>query len=162
MTLYSYFEQKMNRPDLGLLVLRVAFGALIAIFGICKLLDGGPMFQQLGGAMAMFGITWEPKFWGLMCALVEAFGGIFVLLGLFFRPALVLLIVNMVVACAVIPGFVGKPDYSSVDAFDGWLGKIDIPYLYCAVFITLLFTGAGKYAIQGGGGGRSGSSKSRE
>ncbi|HTB63055.1 MAG TPA: DoxX family protein [Opitutales bacterium] len=162
MSLYSYFEQKMNRPDFGLLVLRVVFGVLITLFGVGKLLEGGPMFEQIGGAMAMFGVTWQPKLWGLLCALTETFGGVFIVFGIFMRPAALLLVFNMIVACAVVPKYYGAPDFSSAAAFSEWLGKIDPPYIFCAAFICLLFTGPGKYAIHKSGGGRSGAKAAKE
>jgi len=161
MSLYSAVEQKFNRPDLGLLVLRVVFGVLIFAAGLNKLMAGSPMFEQIGGAMAMFGITWQPKLWGLLSALTETFGGLAILLGIFFRPALLLLIFNMIVACAVIPKFMGPLDFSSMGAFSKSLGNLEPPYIFCAAFIALLFTGQGKYAIhKSGGGGRSSGAKS--
>jgi putative oxidoreductase len=160
MSLYSYFDQKLNKPDLGLLALRAIFGLLIFALGVSKLLDGGPMFAQIGGAMAAFGVNWHPKWWGLLSALTETFGGLAILLGIFFRPAALLLVFNMIVACTFMVKFVGAPDFSSADAFDGWLGKIDPPFLFCAAFLAVLFTGPGKYAMHKSGGGGRGGAKS--
>ena len=164
MNLLNYIEQKLNRPDLGLLVLRVVFGLVIFIFGIQKLMGGGAMFEHIGGALAMFGITWQPKLWGLLSALTETFGGLAIILGVFFRPAALLLIGNMVVATVANAKMTGAVDTSSVMAFAVWLGKVAIPVYYLGAFLALFFTGPGKYAVRkggGGGGGRSGG-KSRE
>ena len=158
MNLLNYIEQKLHRPDLGLLLLRVIFGGVIFIFGVQKLMGGGEMFGQIGGSMAMFGITWQPKLWGLLCALAETFGGLFVLLGVFFRPAALILIFNLIVATAANAQMTGAVDTSSMMGFAVWLGKVAIPVYYLVAFLELFFTGPGKYAIHktgGGGGGRS-------
>jgi len=162
MSLYFYFEQKFNRTDLGLLVLRVVFGTVIFLFGVDKLLGGGATFEFLGKQLEMFGITWQPKFWGLLCALVETFGGLCMVLGLFFRPAAMLLVCNMIVASAATFQMTGAPIFSSMDAFvTDWLGKVAVPVYFLAAFLALLFTGPGKYAIhKKGGGGKSGAKAS--
>ncbi len=159
MSLYSYFEQKLNRPDLGLLALRVVFGLVICVFGVQKLMGGSAMFEQIGSSMAMFGIPWQPKFWGLLCALAESFGGLCILLGLFARPAALILTFNMIVATAAMCKMTGAPDFSSVDALGGWLGKVAVPVYFLAAFLALTFCGPGKYAIHTKGGGGSKSSK---
>jgi putative oxidoreductase len=164
MSLLSAIEQKLNRPDLGLLALRLVFGAVIFVFGVQKLMGGGPVFEFLGKSMEIFGITGQPKFWGLLSALTETFGGLFILLGLFFRPAAFVLFFNMIMATMMNFKMTGAPDYSSTDAFGKWLGTVAVPVYFCVVFLALLFTGPGKYAIHKSGGGRSGggSSKSKE
>jgi putative oxidoreductase len=163
LSLTSSIEQKLTRPDWSILVLRLVFGALLVVFGVQKLLGGGTMFEMLGKSLEMFGITWEPKLWGLLCALAETFGGLFIVLGLLFRPAAFILIINMVVATVVNFKMSGAPDYSSMDAFCKWLGTAAIPAYFLAVFIALLFTGAGKYAMQkSGGSGRGGSGKAKD
>jgi len=158
MNLLNYVEQKLNRPDLGLFLLRLVFGLIIFVFGIGKLMGGGPMFEMIGGSMAIFGIHWEPKLWGLLCALTETFGGLAILLGVFFRPAALLLIGNMIVATIANAQQTGPADTSSTMAFGVWLGKVAIPAYYLAVYLALFFTGPGKYTaymFTGGGGGRS-------
>ncbi len=162
MSLLSYFEQKLNRPDLGLLVVRVVFGLIITIFGVGKLLGGGAMLAGIGGSLAKFGITFAPMFWGLLSALTEMLGGLCIFLGVFFRPAAALLFFNMIVATTFMWGH--GPDFSSYGAFMNYVGTIDSPLTFCVVFLALLFTGPGKYALQKSGGGRSGggSSKSKE
>ncbi len=161
MSLYNYFDQKLNKPDLGLLALRVVFGLTIFIFGVQKLMGGGAMFEQIGGSMAMFGITWEPKFWGLLCALAETFGGLCLLLGVFTRPVALILTFNMLVACVAMAKMAGNPDTASLNAFNEWLGKVAVPAYFLAAFIALLFCGPGKYSIHksGGGGGKAKASK---
>jgi putative oxidoreductase len=154
MTLVSYIEQKLNRPDLGLLILRVVFGLLITTFGVAKLFGGGAMLAEVGGALAKFGITFAPMFWGLLSALTETLGGLCILLGIFFRPAAALLFFNMIVAITSMWG--DGPDYSSFGAFMGYVQKIVLPVAFCAIFLALLLTGPGKYAVHKGSGGKGG------
>jgi putative oxidoreductase len=144
MSISNSVGQKIHQPDLGLLVIRLAFGVLIATFGIGKLMAGKALFVQIGSAMAMFGIHWHPAWWGLMCALVESCGGVLVVLGLFFRPAAFLLVGNMAVACATT--WKGAPDFSSGMALMGWAQGIALPVSFFAVFLGLLFTGPGRFA----------------
>ncbi len=160
MSLYAYFEQKLNRPDLGLLVLRVTFGGIIFVFGVQKLLGGEQMLTGIGGAMAKFGITFAPLFWGLLAALTEMLGGLCIFLGIFFRPAALLLFFNMIVATVFLWGT--GPTFSSYGDFAGFVGKIDSPLTFCLAFLALLFTGPGKYAIHKGGGGRNGAKSAKE
>jgi putative oxidoreductase len=159
MSLSSYFEQKLNRPDLGLLVLRVVFGLVIITFGVDKLLGGGAMLEQIGGSVALFGIKSHFKLWGLLCALTESLGGLCIMLGVFTRPAAGLLFRNMIVASTVMYKMTGAPDFSSMDAFEGWLGKVAVPVYFGAVFLALFFSGPGKFAFTKGGG-RSGAKSS--
>jgi putative oxidoreductase len=163
MGLYSLAEQKAHRPDVGLLALRVVFGVIIFLFGVEKLMGGGAMFEQIGQSMGMFGVTWHPKVWGLLCALTETFGGLCIVFGVFFRPAALLLVFNMVVATLAMAKMSGSPDFASIDTFmNNWLSKVAIPVYFLAVFLTLLFCGAGKYALQKKGGGRSASKSAGE
>jgi len=162
MSIFNYVEQKFNQPDLAYLALRVVFGGTIILFGVSKLLAGGEMYAQIGGSMAMFGITWEPKFWGLLCALTETFGGFLVLIGVFCRPAAFMLVGNMFVASVVLYKMMGAPDTSSVGAVAEWLGKVAVPEFYLAAFLALLLTGPGKYTVvikSGGGSARSKAAK---
>ncbi len=167
MNLLNYVEQKLNRPDLGLFLLRVVFGLVIFVFGLGKLMAGGPMFEMIGSSMGIFGIHWEPKLWGLLCALTETFGGLAILLGVFFRPAALLLIFNMIVATIGNAQQTGPVDTSSAMAFGVWLGKAAVPVYFLAAFLALFFTGPGKFTAylftgSGGGGGRSGGGKSKD
>ncbi len=153
MSLLTSFEQKFNWPDLGLLILRVVFGAIILIFGVGKLIGGGDMLAMIGGALAKFGLTKFPMVWGLLAALTETLGGICILFGIFFRPAALLLFFNMVVATSFLWG--AGPHLASYGDLLTFLGTINPPLAFCTVFLALLFTGPGKYAIQKSGGGRS-------
>lgn len=85
--------------DTGLLVLRIGIGLMfLVIHGGPKLLGGVPQWAKLGSVMGYLGIHFAPAFWGFMGMFAEFFGALLLLLGLFFRPACFLLLINMFVA----------------------------------------------------------------
>jgi putative oxidoreductase len=121
--------------DLALLVLRVGIGiSFVFVYGWAKISGGAGTWADLGGNMAVFGITVFPTFWGFMAAVAEFGGGVLLILGLLFRPALVLMTLTMVVAA------VGHAS-----------GQIDGGPWHATemgtVFIALLLTGPCRYSI---------------
>jgi len=120
--------------DFGLLIVRIGLGlTFILIHGWPKLSGGAPKWEQMGSTMRHFGITFAPVFWGFMDAFAEFFGGVSLLLGLFFRPMMLILAINMFVAFF---GGIGGP----------WSG-ISYPLELFIVILGLFFIGPGKYSI---------------
>jgi putative oxidoreductase len=89
---------KNQKIDLGILIIRIGIGISFMIHGYPKLIGGIETWKELGGVMQMIGIDFVPQFWGFMAAFSEFFGGLFLLLGLFFMPACVLLSITMIMA----------------------------------------------------------------
>lgn len=121
--------------DIGLLILRVGIGIMFLYHGAPKLFGGPEKWEKLGMAMKYVGIDFAPVFWGFMAAFSEFFGGICIILGLFFRPACILLTITMAVAAAM---HLGKGEGLKVASHaieDG------------IVFLSLIFIGPGKYSI---------------
>ncbi len=124
---------RWSSVDLALLVLRVGIGiSFVFVYGLAKITGGVETWIDLGGNMAIFGITVWPTFWGFMAALTEFAGGILLMLGLLFRPVLGLLLVVMTVAFA-----------SHVAAGEGPWHATEM----ATVFVALLLTGPGRYSI---------------
>ena len=121
--------------DIGLLILRIGFGCLFLFHGLPKLFGGPEKWERLGGAMATFGITFLPAFWGFMAAISEALGGICLILGLFMRPACILLTITMLVAAA-----------SHLSRGEG-LGGAAHALKAGIVFLSLILIGPGKYSL---------------
>lgn len=120
--------------DLGLLIARVGFGGgFIWYHGGPKLIDGIERWGRTGDAMAHFGITFGYEWWGLAAALGETLGGLLLALGLFFRPAALVLAWVMIVATTnhIATGR-GTPSHSFKNA---WL------------FVGLFFIGPGRYSL---------------
>ena len=120
--------------DAGLLILRLGMG-LFYMFehGMDKLLGGPEQWQGLGERAEYVGIEFLPGMWGFMASFAEFFGGLLLILGLFFRPAAFLLLCTMIVATAFhIGSGIGSPVHS---------GKMAV------LFFSLLFIGPGKYSL---------------
>jgi putative oxidoreductase len=85
--------------DAGLLLLRVGMGAMFMVHGWPKIIAGPGGWAKLGAkGMGSLGIDVVPTLFGFAAAASEFFGGLLVALGLFFRPALALLVSTMTVA----------------------------------------------------------------
>jgi putative oxidoreductase len=130
------FTKLYNYKDAGLLILRLIIGlSFIVVHGSGKIFGGVERWANLGNAMSNMGITFAPEFWGFMAAFAEFFGGIFILLGVFFVPANILLAFTMFVAA--LRHFIdGDP-----------LNRIAYPLEMMAIFIALIFIGPGKYSL---------------
>lgn len=122
--------------DAGTLFLRIGIGfAFIFVHGWGKMFGGPELWAKLGGSMANLGITFAPTFWGFMAAAAEFGGGILILFGLFTRPAAAFMAFTMFVA------FI-----QHTSKLDPW-NRVIYPMEMFAVFMALLFIGAGKYSI---------------
>jgi putative oxidoreductase len=73
--------------------------------------------------------------WGLLCALTETIGGLFIMLGLAFRPVCVLLVINLIVAAAT--------HFGKGDGLSGASHAIEA----AIVFAGLFFVGPGSYSV---------------
>ena len=100
-----------------------------------KIKAGPEMWTMIGGAMGKFGITFAPTFWGFMATMSEFGGGILLILGLFVRPAAFFMAFTMIVATS-----------THLSMHDQWYNVIQ-PVEMLAVFICLIFIGAGKYSL---------------
>jgi len=121
--------------DIGLLILRLGIGGMFIFHGAPKILGGPDMWEKLGTTMGIFGIHLLPVFWGFMSSFAECFGGIFLILGFLFRPACILLTINMIVATSMHLNRGDGLGISSHAIEDGIL------------FLSLIFIGPGKYSL---------------
>lgn len=121
--------------DFGLLVLRLGIGVMYLFHGGPKLLGGPEKWEKVGSAMSFVGIKAIPEFWGFMAGFSEFFGGICLILGIFFRPACILLTITMAVAASMHLGK-GEGLSAASHAIENGI-----------VFVSMLFIGPGKYSI---------------
>lgn len=119
--------------NIGLLILRAGLGIMFVLYGYPKVFGGPETWITVGSAIGFPGL--DPMFFGFMAGIIELFGGIFLILGLFFKPALVLIIVGML--------FAAVSDTGSGEEFRGASHSIELGI----VFFSLLFIGAGKYSL---------------
>jgi putative oxidoreductase len=121
--------------DFGLLILRLGIGSMFLFHGAPKMFGGPEKWEKLGTAMANVGIQFMPAFWGFMSAFAEFIGGILIVTGLFFRPACILLTINMTVAAVM--------HLSRGDGLGGASHAIEDGI----VFLSLILIGPGKYSL---------------
>ena len=119
-------------------ILRVALGAAFIVHGYPKLFK---MYAGFAGWLESLGFR-PGKFWALVVGVVEFFGGIALILGVFTQLAAALIAVNMLVAMAKVKW--GKVKFVEMEK-TGW--ELDLIYFAAAIAIVLL--GPGAYAVGG-------------
>ncbi len=124
-----------KHKDVGLLILRIGLGSMFIFHGAPKMFGGPETWEKVGLAMGSLGIQFLPTFWGFMAALSEFIGGICIILGVFFRPACVLLTITMIVAAI--------RHLSGGDGLRGASHAIEDG----VVFLGLILIGPGKYSL---------------
>lgn len=122
-----------NYKHTGLLILRLGIGIMFIMHGLPKITGGPDTWEQVGGAMSNLGISLYPKFWGFLASIAETIGGLLMVIGFFFRPAMLVMAFTMFVAILVhLP--------------DGVMAASQ-PIELAMVFLGLLFVGPGKYSV---------------
>ena len=120
--------------DVGLLILRIGIGLMFMIHGYPKIAGGPEKWQGLGNTLGALNLG-LPVFWGFMAAFAEFFGGLLLVLGLFFRAAAFLLFVTMFVAVV--------KHISGGDGFNGYSHAAES----CVLFLSLIMIGPGRYSL---------------
>jgi putative oxidoreductase len=131
----AYLSGLNNYRNLGLLIIRVGLGSMMIYHGFPKVTGGPHAWASLGSATRYMGIHFLPVIWGLLAALIETLGGFLVIIGLAFRPAVILLALNLFVAAA-----------SHLCKGDG-LFEASHAIELAIVFAGLIFIGPGKYSV---------------
>ncbi|MBL7719060.1 MAG: DoxX family protein [Flavipsychrobacter sp.] len=122
----------------GLLLIRLVLGAMMLTHGFKKLAGGSAAWEKLGGAMGHFGIHAYPTFWGFMATFAESVCALLVILGLWFRPAAILITFTMIVATTV--------HLKKGDA----IGDMELAIIYTFCYMGLILVGPGKYSVDKG------------
>ena len=99
------------------------------------LLSGPETWIIIGSAMSNFGVSFYPEFWGFLASLAELAGGICLLLGVFFKPVSLVLAITMAVAFS---SHLVKGDPFEISSHS---------LTTCIIFVTLFFTGPGKFTV---------------
>ena len=124
--------------DAGKLLLRVTIAVLMLFHGIAKLVGG---ISGIMGLMERIGL---PGFVAYGVFLSQIVAPIFILLGLWTRPAAVLYAGTIVFATLL----AHPTDYVRVTPAGGWAAELWLFYILGAVAVALL--GAGRYSLRGG------------
>lgn len=119
--------------DIGLLILRIGVGAAVLQAGLMKVFDFSMTTQFMGDA------GWRlPALAAFMVTATETVGGIALLLGAFTPLAGCAVLGAMLCAWAV-----------NVSAAAFWSEPFNVPFLLGLGAAALIFTGAGRYSVDG-------------
>lgn len=129
------FQRFDNFRGSGIFIMRVGVGIIFILHGYPKIAGGPEVWAKLGGALAPFGITFVPVFWGFMAAFSEFIGGMMIVLGLFTRVAGLMLFITMGVATSM--------HLNNGDPFS----KYSQPMLAAFLFFGFLFIEPGRYSM---------------
>lgn len=121
--------------DFGLLLLRVTFGVLTILHGFYHLKTG------LTGVRMMLGAMDLPELLAYGVLVGELLAPMLILLGYYTRLASVIAVINFVMTIVL----AHSADIFRLTPYGGW--AIELNVLYLVLPLTLIFTGAGKYAI---------------
>lgn len=126
--------------DLGKLILRLALGILILFHGVAKV-AGGP-----GGIVGMVTKAGLPEFLAYGVYAGEVLAPVLIIVGLWTRPAALVIAINMVVAVWL----AHMKQLFTLSQSGGWALELQGMFLVAALAIALL--GAGRYSLGGAGG----------
>ena len=121
--------------EMGLLLMRVGLGVLFIILTGPVLFGGPARWANFGGAIKNLGLHSHYQIWGFIGALLGSLGGILMILGLFLRPAVLLVLtITFVHLLGVLEG---------VGSFRVNLAAVEL----AVILAGLLFVGPGKYSV---------------
>ncbi len=127
-----------QRPDLGLLLLRLAVGGLMIPHGIAKILGSLEPIQNMLSAKGL------PVFLSYGVYLGEIVAPLLIVLGYFGRPAAIVFAFTMLLSIYLAYGLSGF----GFNQYGGLHVELNLLFLFGA--LTLFFTGSGKYSIRKG------------
>ena len=130
----SYLTTNSNYHSLGLLLLRIIGGSMMVYnHGWGKITAGPEKWDRLGNALTDFiGIEFLSTFFGFMAAFSESVCALLIVIGLFTRPASILLLFTMFVA-------------SMNHIIDGEMPELAI--MYFTVTFVIILIGPGKFSL---------------
>lgn len=120
----------------GPFILRIALGAAFVAHGYPKLFK---VFGGFSGWLDSIGIR-PGRFWAVVVGVVEFFGGIALILGIFTQLTALLVAINMLAAMIKVKW--GKSKYVELERM-GW----ELDLIYFAAALALIFLGPGAYAL---------------
>jgi putative oxidoreductase len=129
-----------DSEDLGKLVLRVVLGVLILLHGISKITGGA------AGIVGMVEKIGLPGAFGYLVYVGEVLAPLLLIVGLWTRPAALIVAVNMLFAI----GLVHMGELFTLGKQGGWALELQGMFLFGAVAVALL--GAGRFSIGGAHG----------
>lgn len=126
--------------DLGKFILRVALAVLLLFHGISKIMHG---IEPIIGMIVRAGL---PPVVAYLVYTGEVLAPALVLVGVWTRPAAVVIAINMTVAVLL----VHTSQFFTLAQSGGWALELQGMYFICGLAVALL--GAGRFSIGGAGG----------
>lgn len=130
----------INTGDAGKLLLRATLAILLLFHGVAKLSGG------IGFVADMLAKAGMPAALGYLVYVGEVLAPLMILVGLFTRPAALVVTINMTVAVLL----VHTSQFFTRNETGGWALELQGMYLAASVAVALL--GAGRYSLGGAGG----------
>jgi putative oxidoreductase len=127
--------QRIQNKDTGLLIHRVSISVLILFHGIANMSSNYSFIKTLVSGIGL------PAFIAYMVFIGEIVAPILIIVGYRTRLASLLVAFNMLIAILM----AHSADIFSLNQFGGWAIELQGLYLFSAV--SLIFLGAGKYAV---------------
>lgn len=137
---YEATRIETNSDDVGKLILRLTLGVLILFHGVSKL-TGGIGFVT--DALVKAGM---PSALGYLAYIGEVIAPLFLIAGVWSRPAALVVAVNMIVAVLL----AHRGQQFSISDSGGYALELQAMFLFTAIAIALL--GAGRYSVGGARG----------
>jgi putative oxidoreductase len=129
-----------SAEDAGKLLLRAVLAILLLFHGFSKLSGG---IASIIGMVEKAGL---PGAFGYLVYIGEVLAPLLILVGVFTRPAALVVAINMVVALLL----AHTSQFFSINETGGWALELQGMYLGAALSVALL--GAGRYSLGGTGG----------
>lgn len=135
-------KSTFRRPDLGLVIIRIAVGLIFLYTGYNKFIGGESTLNAIGANIKYLGLdvgtnNISTLFFGVLAAAVQTVGGLMLVIGYFFRTSAFLVSWTMLVATLL------KLDTSVHE-----LSDFGFPMIMGFVSVGLLLTGPGRYSLQ--------------
>jgi putative oxidoreductase len=126
-----------NASDFGKLVLRITLGGLMLLHGIGKISSGA---ASILGLMANTGL---PPVLGYLVYVGEVLAPLLLIIGLWTRPAALVVAINMLVAVLL----VHSEQLFVLGKSGGWALELQGMFFFAAIAVALL--GAGRFSLGG-------------
>ncbi|SFB21028.1 putative oxidoreductase [Collimonas sp. OK607] len=128
---------QISTDDAGKLVLRAALAIILLFHGVSKLIGG---IGFVGDMLAKAGV---PATLGYLVYIGEVVAPLMILVGVFTRPAALVVTINMIVAILL----VHTSQLFTLNETGGWALELQGMFLISSVTVALL--GAGRYSLGG-------------
>ncbi len=130
-------ETTSNLDDIGKLILRLTLGLLLLLHGIAKLMHGIGFIENL---LMKLGL---PAFFAWAVYVGEVIAPLLLIVGVYTRIAAVLVMLNMLVAVAL----VHTHEIFQLNQTGGWQLELQGFFFFVGLAVALL--GAGRYSVGG-------------